>query len=226
GNTWSLCLNQDNYYPLGMFFLTTEIGFVSMMALDGSSGFFYKTYDGGLNWTVCQYPDHFPQKMFFVTPETGYTIFYNYLGAGKTIDGGITWIPIELPTCRPLNNLCFLSADTGYLTGELGTILYTANGGFPVGVSEPADKYKSPLMNYPNPFTGSTEIVYQLENRSDVNLRISDLSGRERRSILLKGNPPGEYKIPFTAGDLPPGIYFYQVRTDHSCKTGKMIVVH
>lgn len=66
--------------------------------------------------------------VWFVNAQQGYII-----GDGgtalRTIDGGMTWLPMPVNTTVNLNAVRFLNATTGFIIGDLGTLLLTTNGG-------------------------------------------------------------------------------------------------
>lgn len=69
-------------------------------------------------------------------------------------------------------------------------------------------------QNIPNPFTGQTRIDYTLpEFCPALNFVISDISGRVVKSISMQNQVSGQYSLSFEAGELQPGMYFYQLKT-------------
>jgi len=66
--------------------------------------------------------------------------------------------------------------------------------------------------NYPNPFNPVTTFSYELPNRSDVNLKIYDLSGRLVADISKPEQSPGGHTIRWDASGHPSGVYVYQIR--------------
>ena len=74
-------------------------------------------------------------------------------------------------------------------------------------------------QNYPNPFTGSTAIKYDLGN-SDGKLLITDVQGKAIAEYKLDS-----FTNEIIIGDLEPGIYFYSLyRNEAIVSTRKMIV--
>ena len=67
------------------------------------------------------------------------------------------------------------------------------------------------LLNYPNPFHGSTTISYTLSNDSHVTLQVFDQTGKRVSSLFDGDQKAGTYTLPFTAARLAPGVYHYQV---------------
>jgi parallel beta-helix repeat protein len=67
------------------------------------------------------------------------------------------------------------------------------------------------LSNYPNPFRGETEIVYQIPEDGDVVLEVFNALG-ERVALLDKQwRPAGTYRASLDAGDLSAGVYSYRL---------------
>jgi hypothetical protein len=80
-------------------------------------------------------------------------------------------------------------------------------------------------QNYPNPFTSSTDIHYYINKPCVVKITIFSLSGQEIETIVHGYQIPGEYEITWHPGDLPGGIYFYQLQSNYSSNTKKLILI-
>jgi hypothetical protein len=68
----------------------------------------------------------------------------------------------------------------------------------------------------PNPFPGAFNVSYQLPERSEVELVLFDLTGRQvfRQPARVQG--AGTYRMRFTPQrNLPNGIYLLRVRIDN-----------
>ncbi len=68
-------------------------------------------------------------------------------------------------------------------------------------------------QNYPNPFTGSTTIVYGIERTTDLRLEIVDVSGAVLRTLVSGERAPGRYLVEWKAEGLPSGVYACRLRT-------------
>jgi len=85
------------------------------------------------------------------------------------------------------------------------------------------------LQNYPNPFTGMTDLQIGLPAPSDVQVEIYDVAGRRVSTLGLKQASAGWKSIPFSGRDsegraLSSGVYFYRVTANGSTVTRKMVL--
>ena len=80
-------------------------------------------------------------------------------------------------------------------------------------------------QNYPNPFNPVTKIEYQVPSFSHVTLKLYDILGNEIATLVDEEKSFGVYKITFIAGNLPSGVYFYQLKTENFVETKKMILI-
>ena len=93
-------------------------------------------------------------------------------------------------------------------------------------IFDTGNKYNFNLyQNYPNPFNPETKISYQLKSRSNVQLNIYDITGREVAKLLNQTQNAGEHEITFNAGKLSSGIYIYQIKADNYIQSRKMVIL-
>jgi len=105
--------------------------------------------------------------------------------------------------------------------------LFRFGGVVSVGnISGLASDFKS-YQNYPNPFNPLTKIRFDIgkSTRSKVTLKIYDILGEEIETLLNKYLVPGRYEIIWKAGNMPGGIYFYELRSDEFTESGKMVLI-
>lgn len=81
-------------------------------------------------------------------------------------------------------------------------------------------------QNFPNPFTQSTTISFNLPCRSMVSLKVYDINGREISTIISKELNTGMYHYQWDAGNIPAGIYYCTLMTDSFSKTQKLILIN
>ena len=90
----------------------------------------------------------------------------------------------------------------------------------PVGIVLP--------VNYPNPvITSSTEIMFELEEPSHVEITVVDLFGNEvRRLTYFAENGSFIWNTLNEAGfPVSSGLYLYQIKSDSEIQNGKMIIL-
>jgi len=85
-------------------------------------------------------------------------------------------------------------------------------------------------QNYPNPFNPTTTINFVLEQTSEVNLTIYDITGKPVLTLLSGMLTPGQKTVNWDAIDeagnkVTSSVYFYTLKTPHWSETKKMIVI-
>ncbi|MFZ4549507.1 MAG: T9SS type A sorting domain-containing protein [Bacteroidales bacterium] len=82
------------------------------------------------------------------------------------------------------------------------------------------------MPNYPNPFNPSTNIVYSVLSAGRTSLKVFDILGNEISTLVDNFQSPGRYTVGFNAGNLPSGVYFYQLKSgERKVLTGKMVLI-
>lgn len=80
-------------------------------------------------------------------------------------------------------------------------------------------------LNYPNPFNGVTNIYYNVRENSDVSIKIYDMLGKEIKTLLKNEfRTAGRYVSAFNSGNLPSGVYIYQLQLNDNFYSHKMIL--
>lgn len=80
-------------------------------------------------------------------------------------------------------------------------------------------------QNYPNPFSSSTAIPFNLAVASPISLHIYDLLGRKVDTVWSGALPAGFHEITFEANNLPGGVYFYRLETGVSQEVRMMTYI-
>jgi hypothetical protein len=78
-------------------------------------------------------------------------------------------------------------------------------------------------QNYPNPFSTSTLIHYELPERTNVILKVYDVFGREVSTLFEGEQNGGKYEVEFNGVNLPSGIYFYQLQAGDFKQVKKLL---
>src|SRR5690606_38553959 len=63
-------------------------------------------------------------------------------------------------------------------------------------------------QNVPNPFNGTSQITYSLDNSSDVTFEITDVTGKVVKRVYEGVKGAGEYTIMLDANEFSQGIYY------------------
>ncbi len=80
-------------------------------------------------------------------------------------------------------------------------------------------------QNYPNPFNPNTVIRFQLPVSSHVTLKVFEVNGREVATLVNGNLAAGNHNMTFNAGNLPSGVYFYQLKTEFFSQIRKAVLM-
>lgn len=190
----------------------------------GDNGEIIKSIDGGLSWVrmnsgtalnifSLKYVRNENKQDIIASAENGMILISSDLGDN--------WQSVQTPSSSDLFSVSFGTSDFGISTGEAGTELYTIDGGL-TWVESLADNKLSTVkneqvklnQNYPNPFNPSTVISYAINDNSNVNIKVYDLTGKEVKTLVNSFQNAGTYSVNFNASALSSGIYFYVLRVN------------
>lgn len=112
-------------------------------------------------------------------------------------------------------------------SGARAESAFTVTVGTGVDAEDPAEVPAafSLAQNYPNPFNPSTTIAYALPTASHVTLRVYDVLGRAVVTLVDGQQAAGRHEVAFQAGDLPSGLYLYQVQAGAHRAVKTMLLV-
>jgi photosystem II stability/assembly factor-like uncharacterized protein len=238
GLTWSV---SRSIFPAPAFF--TELAFRD--TLNGLACSYFgdemnkvsRTTNGGVSWTRLPAPPSPPSSYwityvpgtswsYFVTSHknTGYPV-PTIPGSMYTPDDGHTWIQVDSVPHGPAS---FISNKTGWSAG-CGDTIFKWNG-YPLGIA--TDYAHNNLINtvtlsqnYPNPFTSSTSIQFQIPISSKVILKVYDIQGLEVETLVNEEKPAGSYNVNFESGGLSSGIYYYCLKVGEAVQTKTLCIL-
>jgi hypothetical protein len=81
------------------------------------------------------------------------------------------------------------------------------------------------FQNYPNPFNPATTINYSIPKSGLVTIKIYNVLGKEIETLINEEKSAGNYSLVFSAGNLPSGIYFYQMQSGNFSQIKKLIIL-
>ncbi len=220
---------------------------------NGPDLFTLTTYNDNTEIEIPEYhraPNDFDTENFsyfnnvnFATPLVGGIVGENGVIL-MTTDGGERWVT-RVSTARwPLRSIAFAGADTSrsLAVGYWGTILRKTNV-FPA-LAEDGDDEELPFtrqrsdvsfgspekdiflqQNTPNPFTQKTSFSFRIQQPGTVTIKIYNSLGKTVVVLLNEYRQQGEYTEFFDSGELPAGIYFYQMEVNGIKLTRKMSII-
>jgi beta-glucanase (GH16 family) len=135
-----------------------------------------------------------------------------------------TW-PFNMEQYILLNFAFLPNIDPNYTEDalEIDYVRIYQNG--PVSTTSSIDNNRLfDLKNIPNPAHESTTISYNLLETSEVKIFIRDFNGRLIETLINAKQNAGNHQVEWDINNLPKGLYFYTLKTDHSTITEKCII--
>lgn len=147
-------------------------------------------------------------------PSTG--TWYNlFTGATKTV------------TTTALQNVTLLPGEYYVFTNRNVSSFITSKQPEPIAFEtmKPEDKTSGLYKLYPNPATGSTGTsLYLLKNCNNLNVALTDLSGKALYNISKNGNLLAGQKLNIPLHNLSKGVYVLKIQTDKGTGTEKILL--
>ena len=109
--------------------------------------------------------------------------------------------------------------------GLLSTV-FTSNGQTILTTSMDEQISANGLLVYPNPFTNSTSILYQLNTNTKVTITLTDVLGKSITVLAAPDQAAGKHQIQINSVDLQlaKGMYFVKLETNTGSNFVKVIV--
>ena len=118
-------------------------------------------------------------------------------------------------------NVTAIAIDSNGNTSPFSSSLPTT---VPGRMSSTPLKYEL-FQNYPNPFNPGTTIRFTLAHDAMVRLVVYDVLGRQVETLISRFMKAGQHSFKFDAGNLPAGIYFYELSADDFNMVRKMLLL-
>ena len=81
------------------------------------------------------------------------------------------------------------------------------------------------LKNYPNPFSSTTTIEFELPYQGNTSLKVYDLLGEEVDNLLDEKLSLGKHTIDWNATLMQPGIYYLKISFERQSETIKLLCI-
>jgi photosystem II stability/assembly factor-like uncharacterized protein len=197
-----------------------------------STGYpFYKSTNGGLNWTTIFNFSGARRGACFDLIENIYTAGNG--GIYKSTDGGASFTNFNF-TSSSHKIISFMNrilvAVTGSSSGGVWIYVDTTISNISHNPGNiPSEYFLN--QNYPNPFNPATTISYGILKQTHVKLIIYDIIGREIETLVDNIQTAGNYKVNWYARNtesstaLSSGVYLYNLETDEFTETKAMLLI-
>jgi hypothetical protein len=107
---------------------------------------------------------------------------------------------------------------------SMDVVFYNGVVGIPAGDRTLSRKFTI-SQNYPNPFNNSTTVSYSLPADGFIELSLYDIRGRKVDIIVEEFQPAGSYNVTYSAGELPSGVYFLNLRSGNQSRIAKVTLI-
>ncbi len=108
---------------------------------------------------------------------------------------------------------CYMDADGNGTVNNFDYVVMKVNWMRTHGTPKDEAPSFTMLEAWPNPFNPSTTIHYDVTERSDVLVTMTNLEGQTVATLQQGTQEAGDYRIPFTANGLSSGVYMVSITT-------------
>jgi hypothetical protein len=167
----------------------------------------------------------------FTYTVNGLTVTFTNTSTNFTTNAQYSWIfgdastssaatpPPHTYAAAGTYTVCLGGADLSPFCADTSCHIITLSGS---GINELPEAYGS-ISNYPNPFSTTTTIDYELHQQGSVQVAVYDVLGNRVALLENSANKPGgSYKIEFDGSSLTSGIYFLRLTLNGQSVTQKM----
>ncbi len=116
--------------------------------------------------------------------------------------------------------------DSGNAVGFNKIIKGSAAAVATLGVTGTTNKAVNCLnQNMPNPFSGTTTISFYLQQPGYIKMNVYNTFGQLVTTSIEGNADSGLHQLTFNKGNLPAGVYFYQLTTSSGTESKRMIMI-
>jgi len=237
--TWTQVNNGlTNLSTVGGLAVIGNNVFAGVYASDSTGGVFLSS-DNGMNWHSVD--SGMTNHLINTLIASGTNLYAgNDTGIFISTNNGGNWYNISIAPIVGPHSAISLGVEGSYLFAG------TNNSGvwrIPLSQLLTGVKSGSPDIpsgfaleqNYPNPFNPSTTIKYSVPKTSLVTIKIYDVLGNAKATLVNEEKSPGNYSIEFSAsggsalggnaGRLASGVYFYRMQAGSFIETKKFMLM-
>jgi len=245
GETWdSLDIKMSETTTDGAFL---DVSFIddSIVYVVGRSGKVARSGDYGTTWqemtriTVLSGNSLENTAVYFQDEDTGWvaSVLMSSQAAliNRTNDGGNTWAEELFFTQSPIvgiRDILFSDNGTGWACGNQsgltlnGEVIFKGTGEVNTSIFNPqmVTSKISLFQNHPNPFSSDTEIMLELSENTDIQLKIYNTAGQVVDNLYDGMLLSGKHSFVFDANSLPGGVYISVLQVDGVSMSRKMLL--
>ncbi|GAB5535417.1 MAG: hypothetical protein Rubg2KO_16660 [Rubricoccaceae bacterium] len=182
----------------------------------------WRTDDGGTTWTAVN--AGLTSTAVRVITDVNNNV-YAALRDGSiyvSADAGDTWTAVTTePTGRYPSSLAF-GPDRELYIGSYGRGVYRSVNA--VSVAEDPTETALELVAFPNPVASSATIQFVLDEASDVQVSVFDVTGREVTPLAARPFPAGSHELTWLPDGLASGVYLVRLDADTASVTRRVVV--
>lgn len=129
GSSWPVVIKDFTpLTPKKCYFTNIDTGYMILSQTQYSNSMIMKTTDGGQNWvTILDDTTKYINSIVFPTVNTGY--FGGNQLLLKTMDSGMNFLQIQLPSVINIKLMDFFNDTMGVIVGDSGKVYITKNSG-------------------------------------------------------------------------------------------------
>jgi hypothetical protein len=165
---------------------------------NGNNVYYARTF----NWNSTGVRRGSARDTVFITPPPGLPTGVSY--ALTVTANGITSNPLNVQTFAPGLPQSVIASDN-IIADDFSTSLVKTN-------------------IFPNPAKTQTNIQFSLETDTHVLMKIIDVSGKERSTVINNDMQKGTYTRQINTGNLSAGVYFVRIITASGSENLKLVV--
>jgi len=132
----------------------------------------------------------------------------------------LTYDPSDVAASSDIEQFVILFDPGNFSSNTYYFDNFTASNLVGINEFEPFESFKT----FPNPSTDIVNFSYHLENTSDVQLSLQDVTGKTIKLINYPAQSAGSQMLNLNVRDLNPGVYIYSLTSDTRRSTGKVVV--
>jgi hypothetical protein len=142
----------------------------------------------------------------------------------STLTAGTTYDYTFNTTIRADYRRDNMRAIVALIRNSDGAVLNSNVMNVPLGISDVAAGVEQFIV-FPNPATNHCTVKFTLAAGSEIGLTVTDLTGRQVKTVAAQEFSAGKHSVNINTNDLPTGIYNLAIKTDKGVMTQKLSVV-